>query len=633
MFFRLFLVLVAAFNAWSVSRAQELLTLCTEEALRTVVAIGGNYQFGCSTALVTINLTQPLVVERDLTLVSTQEVLLNGQGNTRVFIVKPGVRLTLDRDLIFSGRQTPTNEFTGGVDATAGGGIYNDGGIVTILNGRFEANSIVGVTGRDGLETEEDGESGGDAAGAAIYNNGGQVTVSNTVFTANTVTPGEGGAGGTGGGGFGADGGNGGNGGSSGGAAIYSNGGSLAVFTSIFTNNVALGAAAGSGGAASGFLGFPGLPGEAGDGVGAAIAGANADIVVSACTFVTNSVRGADGLAGNAALLSREGDTGRGGGEGAGAAIYSTGRLSVTNSTFFGNVAVGGIGGDGGAGGSTGFGGDGGDGGNGGTASGGAIETTGAATIINCTFSDNLITPGTGGAGGVGAGLGDDGGAGSRGLALGGAVHAAGSEVAIANSILAHSPMTVSGNIADLGGNLATDRSLLITSASSLRLTNPFLHPLANNGGPTPTMALQTNSLAVNRGLEQYCPPMDQRGTNRVACDIGAFELAGSQLDLPPIPVEVLESFSLSRATNILHLNWTAGYTNLFVQYKTNLNLTNWTTLTNPPTATNGASLALAVNLTNTLRPQAFFRLIGITNLADTNLLFPLAINITNSPI
>ena len=251
MSFRLFWVIVASLQLVSIARAQELLTLCTEEALRTVVAQGGAYRFGCSTTLVSINLTRPLVVERDLSLISTQEVLLTGQGNTRVFIVKPGVRLTLDRVLIFSGRQTPTNLFTGGIDDTAGAGIFNDGGIVTILNGRFEANSVIGVTGAAGTAgTGNDGEPGGDAAGAAIYNNGGQVTISNTTFVANTVTPGVGGAGGSGGGSAAGHGGNGGNGGSSAGGAIYSNGGIVTVLSSVFTNNVATGAAAGAGGAA-----------------------------------------------------------------------------------------------------------------------------------------------------------------------------------------------------------------------------------------------------------------------------------------------------------------------------------------------------------------------------------------------
>jgi hypothetical protein len=627
-------VLAAAMLAWSGSaRAQEVLSLCTEEALRTAVEIGGSYRLECPTnnTLASIVLSRPLVVERDLSLVSTQEMLLDGKSATRLFVVKPGVRLTLDRILLFSGRQSPTNLNNGGIDDTAGGAIYNDGGIVTLLNTRVEASAVVGVTGSAGAAGSGDhGEDGGDAAGGAIYNNGGQIIVSNTVFSANTVTPGVGGAGGGGGGGFGGNGGDGGDGGSGGGAAIYSVGGKVTVLDSMFTNNVATGAAAGAAGAAAGLLGFPGEPGEAGDGVGAAIAGANAELIVSGSTFVTNKVTGANGLAGLDGLRNQDGYPGRNGGEGAGGAVYSTGTLSMTNCTFFGNAATGGTGGEGGAGGTSGFGADGGTGGEGGGGSGAAVETTGPSTIVHCTFSDNVASSGLGGEGGPAGVLGEAGRAGNPGAAFGGAIHGAGSEVALANSILAHSGVSVSGNISDRGGNLATDRNSLIVSPQSRRLVNPFLRPLAANGGRTWTMELQTNSPAIDRALAEFAPLIDQRGTNRVVPDIGAFEIY--TFVMPAIPGSVLTNglATLRTTNNILELRWPVGYTNLFLQYKTNLNLTNWTTITNLPVTNTSGSFVLAVNLTNSTRRQSFFRLIGITNLANTNLLFQLPA--TNAP-
>src|SRR6476646_10220435 len=80
-------------------RAQttNLLNLCTEGALQAAIGIGGIYQFGdCGTnVLPTISLTQPLVVEHDVSLMATQEVLVTGQSLTRLFVVKPGVHLTL----------------------------------------------------------------------------------------------------------------------------------------------------------------------------------------------------------------------------------------------------------------------------------------------------------------------------------------------------------------------------------------------------------------------------------------------------------------------------------------------------------------------------------------------------------
>jgi hypothetical protein len=55
------------------------------------------------------------------------------------------------------------------------------------------------------------------------------------------------------------------------------------------------------------------------------------------------------------------------------------------------------------------------------------------------------------------------------------------------------------------------------------------LGPLANNGGPTRTVALLPGSPAINAGGGPNCPSTDQRGEPRPqgkACDIGAFESA-----------------------------------------------------------------------------------------------------------
>jgi hypothetical protein len=58
---------------------------------------------------------------------------------------------------------------------------------------------------------------------------------------------------------------------------------------------------------------------------------------------------------------------------------------------------------------------------------------------------------------------------------------------------------------------------------------DPMLLPLANNGGPAPTCALQAGSPAVDAGNPATCPSLDQRGYLRLgACDIGAYELGGS---------------------------------------------------------------------------------------------------------
>ena len=61
---------------------------------------------------------------------------------------------------------------------------------------------------------------------------------------------------------------------------------------------------------------------------------------------------------------------------------------------------------------------------------------------------------------------------------------------------------------------------------------DPLLGPLADNGGPTLTHALQPGSPAINRG-DPAAPPRDQRGYSRLGVpDVGAFEFNG----IPPTP-------------------------------------------------------------------------------------------------
>ena len=83
------------------------------------------------------------------------------------------------------------------------------------------------------------------------------------------------------------------------------------------------------------------------------------------------------------------------------------------------------------------------------------------------------------------------------------------------------------------GGSAADDTSCSLSGPSDLNGANPLLGPLANNGGPTQTMALQPNSPAIDRVPTTLCPPpsTDQRGVTRPqgpACDSGAYELVGA---------------------------------------------------------------------------------------------------------
>ncbi|WP_406411348.1 choice-of-anchor Q domain-containing protein [Streptomyces sp. NBC_01614] len=79
--------------------------------------------------------------------------------------------------------------------------------------------------------------------------------------------------------------------------------------------------------------------------------------------------------------------------------------------------------------------------------------------------------------------------------------------------------------ITSLGHNIDSDGSCRLTAAGDLPSRDPLVGPLADNGGPTDTVALLPGSLALDAA--DGCPATDQRGVARpqgAACDIGAYE-------------------------------------------------------------------------------------------------------------
>jgi predicted outer membrane repeat protein len=221
---------------------------------------------------------------------------------------------------------------------------------------------------------------------------------------------------------------------------------------------------------------------------------------------------------------------------GLGGAIFNTGTLTVTNSTFSSNSVPG----SGGAianivgtltvADST-FSGNSATDGGGAIANGTDLLGGGTITVANSTFSGNSASEGNGGA--------------ITNAAHCGATFNAPCPAMLTNTIIANSPQggNCSGTITDGGHNIDdgttcgfTGTGCTTTSGSSFCSTNPKLDPagLANNGGPTQTIALQAGSPAVNAGNESVCaaPPvnnLDQRGyvrpgTGHTNCSIGAYE-------------------------------------------------------------------------------------------------------------
>jgi predicted outer membrane repeat protein len=181
-----------------------------------------------------------------------------------------------------------------------------------------------------------------------------------------------------------------------------------------------------------------------------------------------------------------------------GGAIYDDNSLTVANSTFSGNSST-----------------------NGG---GGIYEDGGALTMTNSTLAGNSSTSGNG------LDLYNSGGSGT-----------------LKNNILASSAGANCGGTAsftDGGHNLDKGNSCGFTAAGSQVNTDPLLDSLADNGGPTQTMALLASSPAIDAGDDAVCAAapvnnLDQRGVIRPQgdhCDIGAYEY------VPPTPCTVTTS-------------------------------------------------------------------------------------------
>ncbi len=140
-------------------------------------------------------------------------------------------------------------------------------------------------------------------------------------------------------------------------------------------------------------------------------------------------------------------------------------------------------------------------------------------------------------------------------VAQGGTVYNAAGSLTLSNSTTVGNSSTYGGGILNSGtlhllnsilagntggdqcistGSMPTNVNNLIEDGScSPYLTgNPQLDTLADNGGHTETMALQTGSPAIDTGDSGTCKSTDQRGVSRprgASCDIGAYEVA-SQL-------------------------------------------------------------------------------------------------------
>jgi len=173
------------------------------------------------------------------------------------------------------------------------------------------------------------------------------------------------------------------------------------------------------------------------------------------------------------------------------------------------------------------------------TGGGGAIIFSGAAAnLTNCTFANNYTSNEGGAIINIGTMTVTNSTFDGNASQIGGAISNK-SVLLLRNSIIANSAL---GNncheitpITDGGGNLRWPAS--DTTCVGV-FSDPLLSPLADNGGPGFTLALQRGSGAV-RLATANCPATDQRGQPRShapdSCDAGAFEWQGQLTFFPVI--------------------------------------------------------------------------------------------------
>jgi hypothetical protein len=562
----------------SILDANQTVGDCNELSLRAAMAGGGKITLDCDGPII---LTSPLVVSNGVSLdAASHNVSLSGSNATRLFVVMPGVTLTLRRLALVNGLARGTDGGLGQPGESAqGGAVCNSNGVLNAYDCTFEAHRAQGGSGGGGGFPFPAPGNGGVAAGGAIYNWLGSVNASNCLFLSNRA---EGGNAGSGQGGFGL-------GGESRGGALCNVSGSVHLAWAILSNNVALagqhrrfgstvGSAPASGGAfcnvgdagmfSSRLLGNFAISEYTNTARGGAISHQSQGVLsLTDCAVSENRALAGAGFFG---LQSAPGGPALGGG-----LDVAAGEARLTNTVLFNNLALGGDGAlyfvDAGPG------------------LGGGLYNTSAARLVNCTVAHNVarggpsqrlfpLLSGNGEGGGlyntsggsmflthvtVAANAAEAGAYGNPpGQARGGAIASEGGSVMLRNTILAHS-LSASNcfgtGILDQGHNISSDASCNFTAPGSLNKTDPLLGPLADYGGPTPTMALLAGSPALDAADPAFCPATDQRGIARpfgAGCDIGAFESAPPYTILGQVhgfttPASGIQLTSPSGSTNL----------------------------------------------------------------------------------
>jgi len=442
---------------------------CTEDALRSAIesatanAGGGTVTFDCGGAEHTITLASTLFVSGALLVDGGGLVSLSGGEATRVFELDNYTELTVQRLVIRDG-----------LAEDSGAGILHPWyGVLRAIDVRFENNRC----------TSEAGEIGG---GAVFAGGLAEAVFSGCEFTGNSA---------------------------SNGGAILNRGSTLTVVDCAFEDNAATSTG----------------DGQFGNGGALYIDGMNyddpGDLFLCGTTFTNNraTLHGSavfsyfyEGSTSHVDRCAFEGNNFDGSPTGgAGGFYHETGPLTLSNSLFSANRSDQ-------------------------HAAGLFVGSGSTAFVVNCTFAGNAVPE------------------------VGAAIFSGASPVEIANSTFFandadYAPAIFNGEgvpiglkntvfaynttpneysalacyepLDDRGGNVQWPEIKPgggddVPCAEGVLFADPLLSPLADNGGPTRTMALDPASPAVDFGVDCPPPDTDQRGVARTGiCDSGAFEI------------------------------------------------------------------------------------------------------------
>ena len=602
----------------------------TDAALRAAIAAGGWVSINCNG---TIALTNTITLTKNVILdASSVNLIVSGGGSNRIFYVPAGITLAATNltlangaciatnssvpadggaiynlgTVVLTGCTLTNNTATNGLDSpiARGGAIFNNGGTIGLYGSSVLNNSALNTAYSSTRSL---------AFGGGIYNTNGTVIIVGSTLSSNLCkaspayisTYGEYRTNET-----------------CFGGALFQISGSTFITNSLLATNVAYGTddtgmndfpASGIGGAIGSWAGLlvidhsqllgnyahggNGYHFEGGTGAGGAIWNAGTFVMESSSvsgnsaqsggvTFPANAMGGGiynegpsifnhsaicgNKIAGANAVGSIQSYNG---GNALGGGLYNAGQINATNCTIALNFASGGNYGDGPAGYAS-----------RGNAMGGGLfnSTNGSFAGMNLTIASNRCDA----TGGLLILYHTE----LPGVMTGAQIASTNGTLSLHNALLAYGGTNANcyGTITDLGFNMNSDGSATFNSDASYSYTDPQLAALANNGGPTLTMALLDSSPAIGFGDTAGAPATDQRGYFRIVADgidIGAFQYNATSTSppfivTPPAAQSVAVGGSVSFSVTVtgaspLAYQWQLASTNLPGATNATLTLTN----------------------------------------------------------